>query len=552
MTQTPDHNGAEHIRLGETCYIWQDGQLLDAARRTVPLRAKSLRMLEVLLSERGRIVSKDRLSELVWPDVIATDESIARCIADIRKVLGDSAHKAVETFPKQGYRLNVDTGKQSIPTPTGRTGLLLLAVSCALILLGVNLWFSDTRVGAPDTPIAFPAVNLQKSVAILPFTADAEQDRLLAGGLSDDLEIRLAEISGIRIVSQVQTQAMAARLDSLIELSQVLTARYLIGGSVRSNGGDVAVSLQLINGSDGATIWADRFEGPRENLLGYRQKLPEALVKAMHVTLEPRDLQRLAREGTTDPAAFEDVMHARRELSLFTYQGSLAAEKYLRRALERDPDYARAYAELAAAFAIRFENSWVVLSGADTEKALYFAQKALELDAELWLAHYALGRLHSVIPSGDIDVALNHLRTAMSLQPANDDARIYYATLTTMAGRPEAALPLFESVMATHPVPPFWYYIGYSNTLLHLQRYNEAEEAALTCVNQMPNSPYCLRALIALYGRLGRQDDADWTMVEYDALGYGLTIDAMMKSALERDPSMYAFLEESYRLAGVK
>ncbi|MEO9781880.1 MAG: winged helix-turn-helix domain-containing protein [Sedimentitalea sp.] len=552
MTQTPVNNGAEHIRLGGTCYIWQDGQLLDAEGRTVPLRAKSLRMLEVLLSERGRIVSKDRLSELVWPDVIATDESIARCIADIRKVLGDRAHKAVETFPKQGYRLNVDTRRQSSLTPTSRTGLLILAVSCAVILLGINLWFSDTRVGAPDTQIAFPAADLQKSVAILPFTADAEQDRLLAGGLSDDLEIRLAEISGIRIVSQVQTQAMAARLDSLIELSQVLTARYLIGGSVRSNGGDVAVSLQLINGSDGATIWADRFEGPRENLLGYRQKLPEALVKAMHVTLEPRDLQRLAREGTTVPAAFEDVMHARRELSLFTYQGSLAAEKYLRRALERDPNYARAYAELAAAFAIRFENSWVLLSGADTEKALYFAQKALELDAELWLAHYALGRLHSVIPSGDIDVALNHLRTAMSLQPANDDARIYYATLTTMAGRPEAALPLFESVMATHPVPPFWYYIGYSNTLLHLRRYDEAEEAALTCVNQMPNSPYCLRALIALYGRLGRQDDADWTMVEYAALGYELTIAAMMKSALERDPSMYAFLEESYRLAGLE
>ncbi|MEP3331378.1 winged helix-turn-helix domain-containing protein [Sedimentitalea sp.] len=552
MTQSPVHNGAEQIRLGGTCYIWQDGQLLDADGRTVPLRAKSLRMLEVLLSERGRIVSKDRLSELVWPDVIATDESIARCIADIRKALGDIVHKAVETFPKQGYRLNVEMRGQSIPTPTGRTGLLILAVSCAVILLGINLWFSDTRVGAPDTQIAFPAADLQKSVAILPFTADAEQDRLLAGGLSDDLEIRLSEISGIRIVSQVQTQAMAARLDSLIELSQVLTARYLIGGSVRSKGGDVAVSLQLINGSDGATIWADRFEGPRENLLAYRQKLPEALVKAMHVTLEPRDLQRLAREGTTVPAAFEDVMHARRELSLFTYQGSLAAEKYLRRALERDPDYARAYAELAAAFAIRFENSWVVLSGADTEKALYFAQKALELDAELWLAHYALGRLHSVIPSGDIDVALNHLRTAMSLQPANDDARIYYATLTTMAGRPEAALPQFESVMATHPVPPFWYYIGYSNTLLHLRRYDEAEEAALTCVNQMPNSPYCLRALVALYGRLGRQDDADWTMVEYAALGYELTIAAMMKSALERDPSMYAFLEESYRLAGVE
>lgn len=552
MVLPPVEYQAEPIRLGGVNYFWLDGQLLDAEGRTVTLRAKPLRMLEVLLKERGRVLSKDRLSELVWPDAIATDESIARCIADIRKVLGDKKHQIVETFPKQGYRLNVSEPAGSTPALPRRMLWLWLAAACAATILSVNFWLDEPRWAAPETSLAPPVAGQHESVAILPFAADAGQNRFLAAGLSDDLEILLAEMSGIGIVSQAQTHAMAAVLDSPVELSQSLKARYLIAGSVREDGAEIAVSVQLIDGSDGTTVWADRFQGARNNFLAYRQTLPEALVEAMHITLDTRDRQRLSLGGTSDPAAFEDVMRARRELSAFTYDGSLSAERFLRRALEHDPDYARAYAELAAAFAIRLENGWIVLSSADVEKAFYFARKALELDPELWLAHYALGRLHSVVPTGDTAAALKHLRTAMSLQPANDDARIYYAIVTTMAGHPEDALPIFESVMATHPLPPFWYYIGLSNTLFHLGKYEEAEDAVLTCTQQMPNSPYCLRTLVAIYARLGRLDDADWMLAEYETLGYEVTLGALMASAIERDPSMRAFLEESYRMAGIE
>lgn len=281
MMQTPVEDGAEQIRLGGTSYVWRNGLLLDVGERTVPLRAKSLRMLEVLLSERGRVVSKDRLSELVWPDVIATDESIARCIADIRKVLGDSSHRIIETFPKQGYRLKVGSFKRSSLTPPHRVSLLLLIAGVVVVLLGTFLWFSDTRSTALETPLAVPAAGFHEGVPILPFSAETEQDRFLAAGLSEELEIQLAEMSGIRIMSQAQSQGMVEVSESPIDLSQSLKVRYFVGGSVRSNGAEISVSLQLIDGSDGTIVWADRFEGPRGNLLAYRQTLPGTLVEAM-------------------------------------------------------------------------------------------------------------------------------------------------------------------------------------------------------------------------------------------------------------------------------
>lgn len=557
MMQQPATDTAEQLRLGVADYVWCDGQLQDDRGRTVPLRAKSLKMFAVLLAERGKILTKDRLSDLVWPETIATDESIARCIADIRKVLNDKAHRIVQTFPKQGYRLNVlvaaDDDKTP-PTPHRHLGKMILVVICAVAVLGLVLSVLDQRPSAPTGP-AFagaPPPDLREAVAILPFAASVEPDRFLAAGLSDDLEIHLAEMSGIKVVSQIQSTAIADASQSPVALASSLDVRYLVHGSVRQSGQNIALSLQLIDGSDGVTLWADRYEGSRSGLMDFRDKLPDALVGAMSIELNARDRRRLALQDTDDPVAFEEVMHARRELSLCSYQGSLAAERHLRRAIARDPNYARAYAELASVFAIRMENDWIVISSADTDKAFFFAQKALDLDPDLWFVHYTLGRLYSVVQDGDTEAALRHLRIAMSLQPANDDARVYFAIVLAMSGRLDDGAAIFESVMATHPQPPFWYFLGLANVRFHQQRYEEAADVVSKCLQQMPNSPYCLRTQIAILTRLGQLEDATWAIEEYAILGHDITLKAFMKSAIERDPLMLAHLRQSYEMAGIE
>lgn len=550
MSQDSAADRPQRLCLGETEYLWTDGQLYDQGGPKVPLRAMSLKMFAALLAERGKVVSKDRLSDLVWPGRIATDESIARCIADIRKVLDDGEHRIVETFPKQGYRLNV-TGPQAAQPPSPlRTGLILAALVGAGLLVLAATFLLGARDTTPGNLAVLPAAELRDAVAILPFSAQAESDVFLAAGLSDDLEIRLAELSGIKIVSQVQSSAMADGTVAPVALARSLNASFLVNGSVRRYGPDISVSLQLIDGKDGTTLWADRYEGPPDGLLGFRDTLPGALMDAMAIELNARDRRRLARQDTADPAAFEEVMRARRDLSTFTYEGSLSAERHLLRAVARDPEYARAYAELASAYVIRLENNWTVLSTADIDKAFHFAEQALALDPDLWFAHYSLGRLHSVAPEGDVEAGLRHLRTAMSLQPANDDARIYYAVVMAMSGRLEDGLAIFESVLATHPQPPFWYHLGHGNALFHMRQYEAALGALSRCLQQMPNSPYCLRVQIATLARMGRFDDVAWAIEEYAILGHETTLEGVMASAIERDPVMRDHLRDSYRLVG--
>lgn len=544
---------SERLRLGDAEYLWRAGHLHDNRGRDVQLRAKSLKLFAALLAERGTVLSKDRLSDLVWPNTTATDESIARCISDIRKALRDKGHDIVETFPKQGYRLNVLAEPGVEPRAgTLKWGVGLAFVAGIFLALAAWLYVSPSVIPQNSTAIIERASTIRNTVAIIPFVTDAEEDRFLADGLAEDLEVHLAEVSGVRILSQAQTSVAEAESMPAADLARTLDTKYLIEGRVRQNGPQIAVSLRLIDGADGATLWANRYEGAREGILEFRDSVPAALVAAMSVDLSRKDRQRLARRDTEYPEAFEDVMRARQALSLFTYEGNLAAEKHLRRAIERDPNYARAYAELASAFVIRLENDWIVLSGADTAKAFYFAEKALELDPDLWFGHYAPGRLHSVAETGDIDAARAHLRTAMELQPANDDARIYYAIVMMMSGELDEATRILESVLATHPQPPFWYHLGMANALFHQERYDDALQAVSHCVAQMPNSPYCLRTQIAVLARMDRISDAQWAIEEYAILGHEASIDGVMRAAIERDSSMRAHLRESYELAGLE
>ena len=546
---------AEWFRLGGEFYSWLGGQLRDASGQDVPLRAKSLKMFAALLSERGSVLSKDKLSALVWPDTVATDESIARCISDIRKALSDENHDIVQTYPKQGYRLNaVAVKSQTDASHKDRRSVLLvtfLAIAAFVAVFG--LLTLNENVRAPDTHIEIAQQEVSRStVAIVPFASEGEDGQFLALGISDDLEIHLAEMSGIKILSQAQTATVASEDNGPLEIASSLGASHVVLGSLRQNGDQIALSIKLVDGNDGATLWADRYEGELDGLISFRDTVPEALVNAMAVELNPHDLNRLAVQDTDDPKALEEVMHARRELSRFTYESSLKAEKRLRRAISIDPQYARAYAELASAFAIRMENDWSILSRADTQKAFYFAERALELDPGLWFGHYAMGRLHSVVPSGDIATAIHHLELAMELNPANDDARAYYGIVVMMSGHIEKGRKVLESVISSHPNAPFWYHLGHANALFHLRAYEAALDAASLCLKQMPNSPYCLRTQMAVQARLGQLEDAAWTIEEYAMLGYETSLEAVMKSAIERDPEMLSHLRESYEMSGLK
>ena len=118
--------------------------------------------------------------------------------------------------------------------------------------------------------------------------------------------------------------------------------------------------------------------------------------------------------GTSNTPAYLEVLQGRVSANRFSSDESLIAERHFRRAIELDPNYARAHAELGTLLAVRFENDWTVLQAEDEEKALYYADRAVALDPDMGLGHYALGRLHSLF--ANFDTAEAHLQRAMSFR----------------------------------------------------------------------------------------------------------------------------------------
>lgn len=253
--------------------------------------------------------------------------------------------------------------------------------------------------------------------------------------------------------------------------------------------------------------------------------------------------------GTLNIEAYLEVLKGRISSNRFYQSESLIAERHFRQAIALDPNYARAYGELGTLLAVRFENDWTVLVDADREKALFYAEKAVALDPELWLGHYALGRLHSVF--ANLDLAEQHLEQAMSLRPDNEDARAYLGIVKNFQGDPESAIAILEQAVRSHPNPPYWYYFGLGHALFNAGHFDAAEAALETCLHLAENSPYCLRYLIAVYGETGNISAAQVAGRDYASTGFDLSVAAIMSLVTFHHTDDRAQFENALRLAGL-
>ncbi len=402
----------DKVPLGDVTFDLVNRTLTDKDGHMVQLRHKSKEVLGFLIENPNRTVSKAELLETVWSDVTVSDESLVQCIAEIRRVIGENARQIIETVPRQGYRINLQTTR-----PTRRRSLALpLAAGVAALAAAWVFW--------PTSP------------AVQPSPAPTSQARLSAALPGTDV---------------------------------------------------VEAYLEVLKGR----VSADRFDSSE----------------------------------------------------------SLIAERHFRRAIDLDPNYARAYAELGTLFAVRFENDWTVLRDADKEKALYFAEKAAALDPDLWLAHYSLGRLHSII--GNLEEAESHLERAMSLQPHNEDARAYFGILKNFQGDAEGAVAILEPALASHPDPPYWYFLGLGNALFNTGQYEQAATALNKCLELAQNSPYCLRYLIAVYGSMGLVAEAEAASRDYASMGFDPSVGSIMNLMTFHNSDHRDKLEKAFRSVGL-
>lgn len=464
-------------------------RLRDRKGNIVRLRRQSLNVLTVLARFPGEIVDKSRLMDEVWGRVATTEDSLVQCIADIRRTLGP---EVVETFPKRGYRLRTRIDGKGRAVRLSH-GVAAAAVICIGILLAVGI----RSHGLENSGISPPGIAASPVLAVLPFSPYDKDPSLRAFGqaLINDLTTDLTSLKSLTVMS------FAANLDrtaseGIRDRGGSLSARYLLHGTIRDNGDHITINVELVDSETGANIWAERYDATRAPPAGPEDGVTARIVHGLALALGEECC------GTqSEPDAYYMLLSGLNPLRSHTALGNLKARAQFQRALELDPGYARAHANLALTYAretvFRYSDR---LSPTVVERGLQAAITAIQLDTTIPEAYLALGMLNLAI--GRHDNALSAARHAIELDETFSDGYALLAEVAAHGGDLEEGLAAIQQAKRLHPHYPFIYDWIEGHILFMSERYMDALPLLQEVARRNPRFYRGLVTLSATYGQI--------------------------------------------------
>ena len=199
----------------------------------------------------------------------------------------------------------------------------------------------------------------------------------------------------------------------------------------------------------------------------------------------------------------------------------------------------------------RCEYGWTSDVANTLARAVRHAEQAVALSPDLPFAHFALGRLLSRSFVADLAAASAEFERAIELDPNYTDAYAFHAIVQVANGRADDALKTITEAFARNPVPPYWYFMPLGLANFYLGDYETSAATLTALLERNPNLQNALRILIATYGHMGRVDDAEWLVAEYEALGSPATVTDIMQAINIGHPPYRKTLMDGLRLAGL-
>jgi TolB-like protein/DNA-binding winged helix-turn-helix (wHTH) protein/Tfp pilus assembly protein PilF len=423
--------------------------------RHVSLQDMPLRVLEMLLEHPNELVARETFFARLWPhdESGILDDNLNTAVRKLRLALNDSAHhpRFLETVPKRGYRFvaPVETMREAplpppesqLPTPdpprvAHRLGLKVIApIVLLLIAVLIGIYFEkDKPSEAADRAQAGPT-----TLAVLPFSnaSNAVDDDYFSDGLTEEIVDRLSRSGRLRVVSRTSTFAIKDKELGAQEIGRMLGADSLVEGSVRRSGDHLRINVRLINARDGYQLWSESYDRQMDDVLQLQEEIARSIANTLtgHV-LGHADTEHL--EGSiTDPIAYDLYLKGRFYWHRRTQEGLRSAVEHFEQAVQRAPEYARAWGGLADAYAVL--GFYDFLAPAEAfPKAREAARRALALDANNASAEATLGYVALYYDWDLVDAEARFLKS-IALDPSYSKSHQWYGNLLTAAGRFEEA-----------------------------------------------------------------------------------------------------------------
>jgi len=442
----------------------------------VELRPQSLAILRLLARNAGRLVHKNELMAEVWRDVVVTDDSLTQCIADIRKAIGDREHRILRTVPRRGYLL--------VPSQ---------------------------RDAASSTQDSGPVI------AVIPFTCPVgAKGEALAIGVASEIINELARNRELKLIGRESSFALGRQTATAQDLGERLGARYLVEGTAQRFKNMLVVDVQLVDARSAIVAWGDRFSAKAADIPRVQRLIANRIAESLRVSVRETERQAVLGRAPQDLGVYELTL-CKHE---FTREATRAARENLEEAIRRDRNYATAWSRLAW---INLTDVWMQLTHewdlSRIDEVVNQFRRAIELDPNRAKAYAGLGQ--AIRTKGDLSQALALSHRALELGPSDPDTLIFHALTLFELDDLSGATEMVEQALELHPLRPSYYSYFHSMILWGNKRFQEALDEADECISRAPRfcGAHVYKAL-ALVG-LGRLAEAKTQLEEYLALAVG-------------------------------
>jgi DNA-binding winged helix-turn-helix (wHTH) protein/TolB-like protein len=456
----------------------------------VPITPRVFKTLLFMVEHHGMVLDKERLMEAVWADSIVEKNNLAQAISKLRHVFGETpgSENYIVTVPARGYRFvaevnqRTDNGiasmsdqattpispenrtesatakdRQRFPAKTGRA--LAFAVLGAIVLLAAFVargptvgWLEKHKIGsASPASSAGPAAQRVQSVAVLPFEALGQDtnDELLGLGMADAVIGRMSSLSQLVVLPTSAVSKYKGHARDPLAAGRALQVDAILSGTIQRAGNKVRATVQLAHVADGRILGSEKFDQTFTDIFGIQDSISDNVVRSFALNLTTDERKHLGKHYTTDFAAYDSYLMGLYFWNKRSKEGLEKAIDYFGRAVQKDPNFALAYALMADCYFLQFYYGYN-LQPDRIQNSETAAKRALLLDDSIAESHLAAAQFQ--LYKKDYHAGVESLRRAVALNPNLAIAHLRYAWALCSFGYLDEAVPEMKRAQELDPL----------------------------------------------------------------------------------------------------
>lgn len=460
------------------------------------LEPQVLRLLQYLIENRDRVVSRTELLDKVFGRRIVSDNALTVRIRTARRSVDDTAQsqKVIATIQGGGYRFVADV----------RTRAHTAFLRQPSVISG----FSEEDAEEFGRPIPDDLFSARPSIAVLPFEVIGgdEPDSVIARGLAHDVTTRIARSRAMLVIARSTAFQFPSGGCDVRKIGIKLGVRYVAQGAAQPVGGRIRITVGLASTETREELASWQYDRKLDDVLVLQEEIAKLIVSALETEVTQQEMQRSTLIPSSNLDAWSAYHRGLSHMYRFRMKDCDRAETFFRSAIDLEPNVPRPYSGLSF---VHYERAYLDLEGcraSSLRRSLDYALQAIDIDPMDPMGHWALSRARFL--EGNLGAARKSVMLSTELNPSYATAQYFLGWVAVQSGDHELCLERIDLARRLSPFDPLIYgMLGVSAlSLVLMGRHEEAIQRAIEAL-QHPDVHYQAHAwAVAIFTIADRPD----------------------------------------------